>query len=113
MKLTDADLKMINWLRRQHAGWRSTRVITAVGSSVAVGWAVLSWLQGESTAGVAPLAGMGFFGLSYSVGAGRAVLRFLFCSSSSSTSKRATTREYKRPSNSRLPRLLRELTASN
>ncbi len=79
MKLTDADLKMINWLRRQHAGWRTTRIITAVGSSVAVGWAVLSWLQGESTAGVAALAGMGFFGLSYSVGgwAGRPEISLL------------------------------------
>ncbi len=79
MELTEADLKMIKWLRRQHVGWRSTRVITAIGSAVAVGWSALAWLQGESTAGVIALAAMGFFGLSYSLGgwAGRPEISLL------------------------------------
>ncbi len=79
MELTEADLKMIKWLRRQHAGWRSTRVITAVGSAIMVGWSGLAWLHGESAIAVVALGCMGVFGLSYSLGcwAGRPEISLL------------------------------------
>ncbi len=79
MELSEADLKMIDWLRRQHDGWRSTRVITAVGSAIALVWATHALLQGETVAGVIALMGMGAFGLSYSVGcwAGRPEISLL------------------------------------
>ena|SRR3989442_520305 len=79
MELSDADLRMIKWLHRQHNGWRSTRVITAVGSAVAVTWAGLALVKGDTAAGVIALLGMGAFGLSYSVGcwAGRPEISLL------------------------------------
>jgi hypothetical protein len=68
MELTAADLKMINWLKRQHAGWRSTRVTTAVGAVAVLLWAGSAWMHGEPSSGIVALVGMGAFCLSYSLG---------------------------------------------
>jgi hypothetical protein len=68
MELSAADLKMIGWLKRQHAAWRSTRVITAIGAVVMLVWAGLAWLRGEPSSGIIALVGMAGFCLSYSLG---------------------------------------------
>jgi hypothetical protein len=79
MELSEADVRMIKWLQRQDSAWRSTRLLTAIGSTVALGWAVLAWLRAEPSSGVIALAGMGAFGLSYAVGswAGRPEISLL------------------------------------
>ncbi len=68
MDLTAADVAMINWLKRQHAGWRSTRVITALGAIVMLLWAGSAWIHGEPSSGIVALVGMGAFCLSHSLG---------------------------------------------
>jgi hypothetical protein len=68
MELSAADLKMIGWLKRQHAAWQTNRVIIAIGAVVMLLWAGSAWLRGEPSSGVIALVGTGAFGLSYSFG---------------------------------------------
>ena len=68
MELSEADLKMLKWLRRQHENWRTTRLITALGSGVVGVFALFGALTGASLFAVVALVAISTFGLSYSLG---------------------------------------------
>jgi hypothetical protein len=68
MELTDRDRKMVAWLRRQDAAWKSTRIITLAGSAFAVLWAVSVFIKGKEPIAAIALFGLASYGLSYTLG---------------------------------------------
>lgn len=68
MKLSEQEEKMVAWLRRQHAGWRTTRVIILVCSLGLLGYAVWLHLSGQSAWFFLPIVAMAAYGLSYTLG---------------------------------------------
>jgi len=45
MQFTPEEQKMIAWLRRQHAAWRTTRLIILIASVVSIGTAAWEFMQ--------------------------------------------------------------------
>ncbi|MDQ5769024.1 hypothetical protein [Thiothrix subterranea] len=81
MQFSDDDLKMIEWLRKQHANWPGVRMIILVCSiltMVLAGWLLFSGDEGYSEALVLYVV-LAAAGMSYTLGswAGRAEISLL------------------------------------
>jgi len=79
MQFTREEQKMIEWLQRQHSGWRTTRMITLVGSLVCL--VAAAWEFSNRGWGAMPLLLLlvGVVGLSHTLGSwsGRAEVSLL------------------------------------
>jgi hypothetical protein len=79
MDFTPEEEKMISWLQRQHAGWRTTRIITLVASALA--GCISAWEFFSAGFGALPLLLLvvATFGLSHTLGswAGRPEISLL------------------------------------
>lgn len=68
MNFTEQDMKMVSWLRKQHAGWKTTRVITLIFSIIGFIFAVSIFLDGKQAIAAIPLLAIACGGLSYTLG---------------------------------------------
>ena len=79
MQFSDDELKMVRWLRRQHAHWRSTRIIILVSSMALLALAAWHYFRGTSHSLPLVLFLVAVYGLSYTLGswAGRPEISLL------------------------------------
>ncbi len=68
MQFTNEDRKMIAWLRKQHEGWRSVRIIILVASLLCGAFAVQEFLKHGFGALPLLLILIAAYGTSYTVG---------------------------------------------
>jgi hypothetical protein len=68
MQFNDGELKMMRWLREQHAGWRTTRAIILTGSILIIVCGIWVMFVNGFDLAIAILLVLAAGGLSYTLG---------------------------------------------
>lgn len=79
MKLSEQEQQMVNWLRRQHKSWRTTRAIILFCSTVFLVYAAWLYFKNDTSGFFIPIIFFSTYGLSYTLGswAGRPEISLL------------------------------------
>lgn len=68
MQMTPEEEKMVAYLRKQHANWRSTRVIVLLFSLALLGYTAWEYWSGLAVTALWPAMAISCYGLSYALG---------------------------------------------